>query len=174
MKTRGRGTFIKPALDYCSFKCALHLQPKLPETSVPVSFNTLFLLIAISVENLKKPLRRAMRREDAIHSFRERKSMGLVIREDAGPSSHFMCVFWTLCVFVSHLGLEAYFVCECLMGLHLWSVWHEGGGAHTVLPGGLLLYPGSSPSSHSLIPCLLPIGIPELTCVESSLPGRLQ
>lgn len=39
MKTRGRGTFIKPALDYCSFKCALHLQPMLPETSVPVSFN---------------------------------------------------------------------------------------------------------------------------------------
>lgn len=113
-----------------------------------------------------------MRREDAFHGFRERKSTGLVVREDAGPGSHSLCVFWTLCI--RHLGLEAYFVCECLMGLHLWSVWHEGGGAHRVLPGGLLLHTGSSPSSHSLIPCLLPIGIPELKCVESSLPGRLQ
>lgn len=42
-----------------------------------------------------------MRREDAFHGFRERKSMGLVVREDAGPGSHSLCVFWTLCVFVT-------------------------------------------------------------------------
>lgn len=51
-----------------------------------------------------------MRREDAIHGLTERKSMDLLILEDAGPGSHSLCVFWTLCVFVSNPGLEVYFV----------------------------------------------------------------
>lgn len=48
--------------------------------------------------------------------------MGLAMPEDADPGSHSLGVFGTLYVFVSQLGPEAYFVCQRLIGLHMWSV----------------------------------------------------
>lgn len=84
MEAWGTGAFVKAALDYCDLRWALHFQPQLLNLLVHPPWAQLFLLIAISVQSLQRPLEGGGRGEQLLCSFLT-KELGFAYLRNRGP-----------------------------------------------------------------------------------------
>lgn len=170
MKIQWGGTFVKPALDYCYFKWTLQFQPKPPQTSCVSPLNT----VVSSHCDLGRQFEKAFMERDekgaAAIQCSPTKEHGFGYLREGWPWQPLLCVLWILFVWVSMLGLEAYFLCDFLtfyVCQVCGTVLVTRECVHTVLPGVQLLLPLPNSPFFSL-PSLFhlsqafPVSSPEL------------